>query len=100
MTVNHEDVHNLSRLVESRNSLIRQIARYTGHGVNVYEIDRDHGHPHSCIPSELGIEILGAALGIVTARLVAKGVHIPEIAERECYECDGTGTKPQRRNDE
>ncbi len=86
------DVEALSDLVRARNSLMYSMARYESGALNLYETDSDHKTSHVRIPSELALDLLGAALGLVNARLIAKGVTVAEITERECFDCAGTGT--------
>ena len=93
--VRTKDVHGLQELVTARNALTRAIARYEGGSVNLGEQGTDHRDITPTVPPELSIEVLGAALGLVNTRLIAKGVTVPEISEHECFECDGTGTQPR-----
>ncbi len=84
------DIHKLRDLVSARNSLMYALTRYEGGGVRLDEVDSEH-KTIVHIPRELGLEILGAALGMVNARLLAGGVEVVEITERECFDCGGSG---------
>ena len=95
MKVRTEDIHDLQQLVSARNSLMWSIAQYKGGYIQLSETDSKGSTP--LVPPELGIEVLGTALGLVNARLIAKGVTVAEISETSCLECGGSGTDSRDR---
>ena len=90
MAVKEEDLHDLAELQRARESLKYTIAKSRGHSLYLCESDHDDA-VQVILPASISMEVLGAAMGIVSTRLIAKGVHISEIQDTDCMQCNGDG---------
>ena len=75
MTVSSESLHRLAELEGARRQLKRAITKSKGYGFYLREADNDDA-PHVSLPPAVGMDILCAAIGIVTARIIESGVHV------------------------
>ena len=91
MTIRPGDIGEISDLVRLSQEIKRMIAKHQDHDLNLYESEMDRIHHGARIPISMAMDVMGAIHGMVETRLIARGVKIDDIEERECFECGGTG---------
>lgn len=93
-----EEVHESRDLLSAHNALRWNLARNGDRFIGLFAHDDDEKTSQPCLSPSIGRQVMLVSLALVEARLAELGVTPEHGLDRDCFECNGSGKQPMKKD--